>query len=64
MENWGGPTAEEVFELAKKARFSPHILTEEERQAAVRAAHTVSTQVDKSLPWYKRFCCRYILGLC
>ena len=64
LEKWGGQTSEEIFELAKKARFSPHTLTEEERQAAVQAAHTVSTQVDKALPWYKWFCCRYILGLC
>ena len=64
LEKWGGQTSEEIFELAKKARFSPHTLTEEERQAAVQAAHTVSTQVDKALPWYKQFCCRYILGLC
>lgn len=64
LEKWGGQTPEEVFELAKKARFSPHTLTEEERQTAVEAAHTVSAQVDKALPWYKRFCCRYLLGLC
>lgn len=64
LEKWGGQTPEEVFDLAKKARFSPHTLTEEERQTAVQAAHTVSAQVDKALPWYKRFCCRYILGLC
>ena len=64
LEKWGGQTPEEVFELAKKARFSPHTLTEEERQTAVEAARTVSAQVDKALPWYKRFCCRYILGLC
>lgn len=64
LEKWGGQTPEEVFELAKKARFSPHTLTEEERQTAVEAARTVSAQVDKALPWYKRFCCRYLLGLC
>ena len=64
LEKWGGQISEEIFELAKKAKFSPHTLTEEERRAAVRAAHTVSTQVDRALPWYKRFCCRYILGLC
>ena len=64
LEKWGGQTSEELFELAKKARFSPHTLTEEERQTAVEAAHTLSARVDRALPWYKRFCCRYILGLC
>ncbi len=64
LEKWGGQTPEEVFELAKKARFSPHTLTEAERHTAVEAARTVSAQVDKALPWYKRLCCRYILGLC
>ena len=64
LEKWGGQTSEELFELAKKARFSPHTLTEAERQTAVEAAHTASARVDRALPWYKRFCCRYILGLC
>lgn len=64
LARWGGQTPEEVAELAKKAKFSPHTLTEEERSIAVEAARTISAQVDKALPWYKRFCCRYILGLC
>lgn len=64
LARWGGQTPEEVAELAKKAKFSPHTLTEEERSTAVEAARTISAQVDKALPWYKRFCCRYILGLC
>lgn len=64
LERWGGQMPDEVAELAKKAKFSPHTLTEEERATAVEAARTISAQVDKALPWYKRFCCRYILGLC
>lgn len=64
LEHWGGQLPDEVAELAKKAKFSPHTLTEEERATAVEAARTISAQVDKALPWYKRFCCRYILGLC
>lgn len=64
LERWGGQTPEEVAELAKKAKFSHHTLTEEERSTAVEAARAGSVQVDKALPWYKRFCCRYILGLC
>ena len=54
---------EEIFELAKKAKFSPHTLTEEEREQAVSAARAAAAQVDKALPWHRKFWCRYILGL-
>ena len=64
LEKWGGQTPEEVFDLAKKAKFSPHTLTEAERSTAAEAARAVSAQVDRALPWYKRFLCRYVLGLC
>ena len=64
LKRWGSPMPEEVSELAKKAQFSPHTLTEEERRTAVDAAHTVAAQVDKALPWYKNFLCRYVWGLC
>lgn len=64
LTRWGGPMPEEVAELAKKAQFSPHILTEEERRTAVDAAHAAALQVDKALPWYKKFLCRYVFGLC
>lgn len=63
LEKWGGELPEEVFELAKKAKFSPHTLTEGEREAAVSAARAAAGQVDKALPWYKKFWCRYILAL-
>ncbi len=64
LARWGGDIPAFVFALAKKAQFSPHTLTEEERLAAVEAARTGSALADKALPWYKRFLCRYILGLC
>ena len=64
LEKWGYEMPEEIFELAKKAKFSPHTLTEEERAQAADAARAAAIQVDKALPWYKRFWCRYILGLC
>lgn len=63
LEKWGCELPEEIFELAKKAKFSPHTLTEEEREQAVSAARAAAAQVDKALPWYKKFWCRYILGL-
>lgn len=63
LEPWGGETPEEITELAKKARFSNHTLTEEERHAAVRAAGDVARQVDAALPRWKRLLFRYVLGL-
>lgn len=63
LERWGGETPEEVAELAKKARFSQHTLTEEEREQAVSAARASAGRVDRALPWYKRLWCRYVLGL-
>ena len=50
-------------ELAQKAKFSPHTLTAEERDAVLRAARAAAEAVDKSLPWWKRFAFRYLLGL-
>ena len=64
LERWGGETPEDIFELAKKAKFSPHTLTETEREAAVSAARAAAVRVDKALPWRWRFWCRYLLGLC
>ena len=64
LEKWGGEMPEEIFELAKKAKFSPHTLTEDERAQAADAARAAAARVDKALPWYKKFWCRYILGLC
>ena len=64
LEKWGCEMPEEIFELAKKAKFSPHTLTEEERAQAADAARAASARVDTALPWYKKFWCRYILGLC
>ena len=63
LEPWGGETPEEITELAKKARFSNHTLTEEERHAAVHAAGDMARRVDAALPRWKRLLFRYVLGL-
>ncbi|WP_204246237.1 hypothetical protein, partial [Flavonifractor sp. An306] len=63
LETWGYELPEELFELAKKAKFSPHTLTEEEREQMASAARTAAGQVDRTLPWYRKFWFRYILGL-
>ena len=63
LERRGGQMPEVVAELAKKAAFSPHALTEEERQAALAAAQEAAERLDAALPRWKRFWCRYVLGI-
>ena len=63
LTRWGAEPPARAGELAQKAKFSPHTLTAEERDAVVRAARAAAEAVDKSLPWWKRFAFRYLLGL-
>ena len=63
LERWGADMPEEVAELAKKARFSQHTLTEEERTAAADAARAAARGLDRALPWWKQLVFRYVLGL-
>ena len=63
LTRWGAEPPARAGELAQKAKFSPHTLTAEERDAVLRAARTAAEAVDKSLPWWKRFAFRYLLGL-
>ncbi len=63
LERWGGCIPEEVEELAKKAKFSQHILTEEERQTAVQALLDQAGRADRSLSGWRRLVFRYLLGL-
>ena len=63
LERRGGQMPEVVAELAKKARFSQHTLTEEEREQAVSAARASAGRVDRALPRWKKFWCRYVLGM-
>ena len=59
LERRGGQMPELVAELAKKAAFSPHTLTEEERQAALAAAQEAAERLDAALPRWKKLWCRY-----
>ena len=63
LERRGGQMPEVVAELAKKAAFSPHTLTEEERQAALAAAQEAAERLDVALPRWKKLWCRYGLGM-
>lgn len=59
----GGTIPEEVLDLARKAAFSRHILTEAERAAAVDAARQEALRLEQSLPPGKRALLRYFWAL-
>lgn len=50
---WGGQGSEERTALAQKARFSQHILTEEERQRALDLLLEEIQAISKALPRWK-----------
>lgn len=56
---WGGREAPAVEELAKKARFSQHTLTEEERRRAVEAVEAEARRVEAALPLWRRLLFRW-----
>jgi len=59
----GGTIPEEVLDLARKAAFSQHALTEAERAAAVDAARQEAVRLEQSLIPGKRLLLRYFWGL-
>ena len=56
---WGGRASPQVEELAKKARFSQHTLTEEERRRAVEAVEAEARRVEAALPLWRRLLFRW-----
>ena len=60
---WGGREHPEVEELALKARFSQHTLTETERKLTVKAVEGERDRVDAALPWWKRLAFRWLWAL-
>ena len=63
LRRWGAGEDGTVEELARKAKFSQHVLTETERES-VRARLTREAQrVDRTLPLWKRLIYRYFWGL-
>lgn len=63
LKAWGGRTNEAVEVLARKARFSQHILTEAERECVCAFYREESARVDNSLSPFRRFVFRYLYGL-
>lgn len=60
LARWGGEMDPELEALARKAKFSQHTLTEEERSQAWAALEAVRERVDGTLPWWKRWVFRLL----
>ena len=53
----------QVEELALKARFSQHTLTQAERERTAAAVEGERDRVDAALPWWKRLAFRWLFAL-
>lgn len=51
---WGGEEVPVLEELARKARFSQHTLTAEEREAAWKSLEDAGKRLAIILPWWKK----------
>ena len=60
---WGGQENARLEELARKAKFSQHRLTEKERGEAAALVLREAGRVDAALPVWKRLAFRYLWGL-
>ena len=60
---WGGREQPQVEELALKARFSQHTLTQAERERTAAAVEGERDRVDAALPWWKRLAFRWLFAL-
>ena len=62
LRSWGGQGSEERTALAQKARFSQHILTEEERRRAIDLLLADIQAIFRALPGWKRPIFRALWG--
>lgn len=60
---WGAQTTPDVEELARKAKFSNHTLTEAEREVVLRQLVQEAERIGKQLPFYKKLAYQYIFVL-
>ena len=63
LKKWGGTVPHEALELARKARFSQHTLTEEERQTMLCLLNAERAHLARRLSWWKRPLFRYLWGV-
>ena len=54
LERWGGKPVSRALDLAQKARFSQHALTEEEREEMLRLLRREIARVERLLQGWKR----------
>ena len=63
LGRWGTPMDPELETLAQKAKFSQHILTEDERARALAALRRTAGETAARLPRWKRLLFRYLWDL-
>lgn len=63
LQPWGLQKNEEIEELAQKARFSQHTLTQDEHAVVLHWLEAEELRIDQSLPAWKRLLFRYLFGL-
>ena len=63
LEPWGGEITPAALALAQKARFSPHTLSGEERDAMAEEARRQAERADVLLSAPRRFAFRWIWAL-
>lgn len=63
LEPWGGEISPAALALAQKARFSPHTLSTEERDAMAEEAQNQAERADVLLSAPRRFALRWIWAL-
>jgi hypothetical protein len=62
LKKWGGTVPEDAVELAQKAKFSQHILSEEERRAVIKMVDRQRTLILAGLSPVKALAFRYVWG--
>jgi hypothetical protein len=63
LNRFGGEISEEITDIALKARFSRHRISEEERQKMVSYAETSASEIYTKLPKVEQFIFRYFYNL-
>ncbi len=63
LRPWGADPDAVLGDAARKARFSQHRLSEEERRAALAAAAAERARIDAGLPRWRRGLLRWVRGL-
>lgn len=63
LERWGGRTDPQAVELAEKAKYSAHTLTEEELAQLTRLLDGERVRLSVGPAWWRRLLFRYVWGM-